>query len=850
MVQPSFFDSELAGAQKSTGFFSNQFSKTELFSKILNPELIDTKFYSNNGRFKATRYIPTYIMPKSAYEQQKYLWQVMPPNILYYNQNWQVSVNLVVHSMGLYFKGKWNDRKLVKTDFAYEAVVWVKYQNDLNYQKVDSFSSQTFSQTKRIYTSKPLLAFESMFDELQKNLNMPQNIIEQSFQQFLNHWTLAEQLKIQAQTYKERLDVLANCYSTNYAWTELILDNLKHYNLDLSSYRKFYDVLKQKKLTSQQYHNIISANKYLLLVANLEDLNNIKQDIPCPRQVTYNSPAFNQQQLTALSSTAPLSLLQSVAGSGKSHTINGRIDYLKKAGIRPETITALSFTNAAANHLSEKNPDINSLTISKMVHEIYQSNWTHTLSNVYTVVNCLRIMNQGNSFIDDFVDLLLKLETNNQEAEFALLHFISLNYNDVLTALNHINQTTLELEEIFCYLNISNKSWIDPFLTQYLIVDEVQDTSIFQFNLLLHYATVRKLNIFFVGDASQTLYQFRDADPEALNALENSNFFNIFKLETNYRSRPEILLLANEMLKTVKANQFANLRLHAPNLDEYGQGKNYHLTSDTFKQNVRYICLGDDYVDANLLNLVITDHLKAYLSQKIDHGEQVAFLTYTQKHAQAIYEVLARVYPHSKIVKLLSPQTKLTNVISDFVNNHGNEMQFIPTQNLDKITIAMIKENALDKKTHPDISYDHLFNVLTKELTKFYPVQLHNYQNGQISHQALITSFTNFLLSFEIEYNKEQQNYFDNNALEETEEVKKANFVISTIHSTKGLEFDNCVLLLTNTTRLTQEERRLYYVAMTRAKNSEVLLEATKQPNAIFNEYCSAYNHLVNNRIK
>lgn len=64
------------------------------------------------------------------------------------------------------------------------------------------------------------------------------------------------------------------------------------------------------------------------------------------------------------------------------------------------------------------------------------------------------------------------------------------------------------------------------------------------------------------GDASQTLYEFRAANP-ALSALEASGVFTVCKLSTNYRSAQEILDFANIHLSDIEANRFTNIQLQA-----------------------------------------------------------------------------------------------------------------------------------------------------------------------------------------------------------------------------------------------------------------------------------------------
>src|SRR5699024_525068 len=136
------------------------------------------------------------------------------------------------------------------------------------------------------------------------------------------------------------------------------------------------------------------------------------------------------------------------------------------------------------------------------------------------------------------------------------------NFDEVMNILNTIEQTTLELEIIICYQGIDKLRVPDEYLNnRYLIIDEVQDNSLFEFIYVLKYVNKFKKNLFIVGDCSQTLYEFRASNPRVLNTLESSNIFATHALNINYRSKQEILTFANTLLNIIEANQFAKITL-------------------------------------------------------------------------------------------------------------------------------------------------------------------------------------------------------------------------------------------------------------------------------------------------
>jgi superfamily I DNA/RNA helicase len=95
-----------------------------------------------------------------------------------------------------------------------------------------------------------------------------------------------------------------------------------------------------------------------------------------------------------------------------------------------------------------------------------------------------------------------------------------------------------------------------------------------------------------------------------------------------------------------------------------------------------------------------------------------------------------------------------------------------------------------------------------------------------MTKKELLENIRDTLIDFEREYNalKFTRLTAKNNETKQDEAVKKADIVLSTIHSAKGLEFDNCIVLYQDDTNLTEEKKRMYYVALTRAMKSEFII--------------------------
>lgn len=838
MPTPSFFSPKLVGSTKQKDVFDPKYQINNIKPPAMNPDLIDCYYSENYNSYQQEYQIPTYAVNRESYLTQEKVVPLPdePLSLLGSINNTKIWISMPVHSMQLIYKGKYDNRYLAKVCIVYEPTIWIQNNSQMIFKHRKTWQPNE-SMVVKGYTTNP----KAWFINTLSNLNYKFNYLNRLDDWFKNY-SLADTLTWQSNILSEHLAEIAKPYIANNNWGKKTLSNLANCHVPLATYQKLYTLIYQSNININRTKDLVLSNEYLVLVANLEYLHKTGNQLPTVPVIPFNTNDYNPQQLAAVESTAPLNLLQSVAGSGKSHTILGRVNYLLQHNIIPDKITVLSFTNAAADHITNSvNANINSMTIAKMLHEIYQNNLKHTLSNIPTLINSISLyFDVTNPVVYDFIAYLRMLERDEKQAQTKVMHFIDENYQTVVQILNTVNQTTLQLEEIFCYLNTA--SWQDPFNTKYLIVDEVQDTSIFQFIYLLHYATIKKLNIFFVGDASQTLYAFRDADPNALNALEKTGFFKLLKLETNYRSNPAILYFANKMLDTINANQYAHLQLHANGYNSKGQSQNYpNLNKQGFTNNVHYLdskLTSSKDITANTLAVMYKIHLQQYLFNNLERHEKTAFLGYTQREAQNAKDALKLLYPNKNIVVLSSNRNKISNVLSSYLSRYNREMDFIPSVNYVYILEKAIKAKvATLNVTDDDFDVEQLFKQLIPQLTQYWNVMYQKWREQRITHDQLIGSIKSYLLQFEVQYNLANQEYFDNQAEENAEKIKNADFVIATIHATKGLEFDNTVITMTNTSYMTQEQRRLYYVALTRAKKSEYLIEVTKNNKIINNVY-------------
>ncbi|UJW28839.1 ATP-dependent helicase [Saccharothrix sp. AJ9571] len=605
---------------------------------------------------------------------------------------------------------------------------------------------------------------------------------------------------------------------------------LENYNVPLEAYRQIHQQLNQT-YSEQTAATLSKQNLSLLMNHTLDHLEQIKAQLIVPPQPT-TSPALpahlSKQQLDALTTHEPLVMTQAGAGTGKSTVILQRIKYLEACGVPASDITVLSFTNAAADNITEKNPNVGSMTIAKMLIDIYSLNHpTHKVSAIDTIINSIDIFYPSSQFAAQFRTRLLEVDQNKTGAFTALNTFVENNFDEVIALLDRIEQTSLELQIIICYQKIDDMAEPAHVQSSYLIIDEVQDNSVFEFIYVLKYITKHAQSLFVVGDASQTLYEFRSANPKALNTLESSGVFATFRLTTNYRSNQEILDFANVVLGGLETNQFANIQLQANSLAIPTAGSFQEKVTLEYRVVPRLTSFVNQDLQPMIRNTVIPD----YVDHCLDRGEQVAFLAYSRREVAMIQRLLEEAYPDRRVASLVSERVYATDIFSKYIKYFWNDVLQAQPANASFVVSQGIKDN-MDKLTKK-ASNPKVEKAILRAISEWWienstvingMVNLCN--QGALHDRVFFDRLRDNLLSFEITRNQQKLNVNKKKNQERKRRnlESKADLIVSTIHGAKGLEFDNVVVLYKEDTTMSQDTKRMFYVAFTRAMNSQYVL--------------------------
>jgi DNA helicase-2/ATP-dependent DNA helicase PcrA len=299
--------------------------------------------------------------------------------------------------------------------------------------------------------------------------------------------------------------------------------------------------------------------------------------------------SLNKEQKKAVSYTGGPSVVLAGAGSGKTRVLTYKaMYYLMQENVNPENLLMLTFTNKAADEMknriikyidSEYRPEaITATTFHSFGCRMLRIYGTATGSRdfaifdsqdqqslVKEIVKDSQFKVSPNSLlykISSFKNKLIgpeELVKNSEDIMQEVVAQLYLEYNRRLIKMNALDFDDLLLEMVSL---LNNKPKILRDIQEkyrYLLIDEYQDTNHAQY-LIAKKIAEEKQNITIVGDFSQSIYSWRGADFENLEKF-NRDFNNtqVFNLEQNYRSTQPILDFAFSLISKNKTHPILKL---------------------------------------------------------------------------------------------------------------------------------------------------------------------------------------------------------------------------------------------------------------------------------------------------
>lgn len=586
-----------------------------------------------------------------------------------------------------------------------------------------------------------------------------------------------------------------------------------------------------------------------------------------------NSLRLNDRQLEAVKLVEGPVLVVAGAGSGKTKVVTSKIAYLiNEHGYNPYDILAVTFTNKAAKEMKERT--------EKLLNKNVNGMWIGTFHSI-----CVRILRRffNNNFSiydrDDSKKILKKVKKslNIPEKVYSdaeLLSFISKYKTTYIERHPYLeekiriceayqktllNNNALDFDDLIIKaIDVleSNEEALDYYTNKfkYVFVDEYQDINDLQFKLIKLLISKHN-NITVVGDENQSIYAFRGADVE--NIRKFNNVFpdaRVVKLEQNYRSTQYILNIANRLIE--KNPQTFSTELFTEISD--GEEVQYFIVDDS-NSEAEYIAEeifslvrdGYNYGDISILyrtNAQSLDFEKCFIKKGINYQLIGGYKFFERKEIKDLLSYLKFIdnpFDEIAFARLVSsPKRGIGDKTLERIFSTKDVLNISILQALDSFENSNISE-IREKFKLLNVLRDNisLSEFLIKVIEEFeFASQFENdpSESGRLEN---IDEFISFVKKYEDEVENASLNdlLMEIGLLSDIDNIEDSDAVtMMTIHQAKGLEFPVCFVVgleeglfpsyrSFDTAEAIEEERRLCYVALTRAKKRLYLCSANQR---------------------
>ena len=594
--------------------------------------------------------------------------------------------------------------------------------------------------------------------------------------------------------------------------------------------------------------------------------------------------SLNDRQKEAVVNTDGPMLILAGAGSGKTKVLTTKVAYLiEEKNIDPNNILAITFTNKAAKEMKERIFKLEGNSAFYIQISTFHSFGLKTLKE-----NCELLGYEKNFTIldsDDSLSIIKKImkELNidaNKYNPKAIKNVISNNKNEIIDPEKYSLYVNTDFDEIALEvyrkyeksLKINNAVDFDDLLIlplklfnnnpgvlqkyqekyKYVFIDEYQDTNEPQY-ILSKMISAKYKNITVVGDADQAIFTWRGANyKNILNFEKDYKDAKVVLLEENYRSTKTILNAANNVIKNNKVRKEKNLWTQ----NEEGSKITYYKAFDEKDEsnyvvneikkliekgvNPKDICV---LYRANAQSRTVEE---AFLTSNISYNIVGSYAFYNRKEIKDLIAYLKLIYNNKDDVSLL----RVINYPKRGIGNKAIENLAIKSNVLDKSLYEVIDsgkeldfKNMIEeiKKEESHLTLTELIDMVLDKSGMKKSLEDEKSIEADIRLENL-EEFKSIAKAMEInEGIVSLEELLDKLALvSDVSEQKNDNedkVTLMTMHAVKGLEYDYVFIVgveeglfphsnsLESNDEL-EEERRLCYVAITRAKKKLYLINA------------------------
>ncbi len=593
----------------------------------------------------------------------------------------------------------------------------------------------------------------------------------------------------------------------------------------------------------------------------------------------------DKQKEAVLTTDGPLLVLAG-AGSGKTKVLTTKIAYLiEEKGVDPSNILAITFTNKAAKEMKERiNKMIGSLSYQMQISTFHSFGLSILKDNYellgykknFTILDSEDSLSVIKKIIKDFgydpkfynprsIRNQISSSKNELVSPTELEKFSSSEFDEVVVNVYKeyqnklLNNNSVDFDDLLLLpikLFDENKEVLKKYQSryQYILIDEYQDTNHVQY-ILTKMLSAKNKNICVVGDGDQSIYSFRGANYRNIfNFEKDYKDAKIILLEQNYRSTKNILNAANCVIKNNKERKDKNLWTDNITGDRITLKKCQNEKEEAYyikKEINKLINKGIKKEDIAILyrtNAQSRNIEEALLEDNIPYKVVGSFYFYNRKEIKDLISYLKLIYNTNDDVSLTRiinvPKRKIGPKTIEKIIKRANDLNISMFDAIDSGNELKFKNLILSLKEQQDnISLTELVELILEESGIKKELEAEKTLESEARLENL-EEFKSITKNFEETYGIVSLEEFLNeiSLVSDIEEHKNTTDVITlmTIHSAKGLEFPYVFITgleesifphirsLDNSDEL-EEERRLFYVAVTRAKRKLWLVCAKKR---------------------
>lgn len=594
--------------------------------------------------------------------------------------------------------------------------------------------------------------------------------------------------------------------------------------------------------------------------------------------------SLNHAQREAVSHHKGPCMVLAGPGSGKTLTIAKRIEYLiQTLKVRPEEILVITFTKYAASEMRDrfrKVMDGKSLPVTfGTFHGIYYGilKWAYHLTqdNILTEEEKYALLKeiaaksdwsgdedliQNQDFVNELAEEIGNIKNNLKDIDtyiskqYGMGRFRSIykEYEETKHRLRKIDFEDMLVMTLKLFKDYPDilKKWQQKY--KYILVDEFQDINQAQYEVIRLLAAPEN-NLFVVGDDDQSVYGFRGAKPGIMMEFKkNYPDTKQIVLNVNYRSTAHIVngalrVIRNNRLrypKEIKANHKADKTVHVQEVKDVAEEAHYIL--DNIRESISkgqkleeiavlFRTASDARIVAELLvEYQIPFHMKERLNDLYDHfiGQDIySYLKLSQKEYERKYFLQVMNRPN-RFISRDSMEGKVSyESIRRFYCDKEWMIDRVDQLEWDMKMIENKPPYAAIQYLRKSVGYDEFL----KEYAAFRQMNLEELKDVLDEIQERAKEFKTVS-----EWFVHVDDYKD--MLKEQMKNSQSNegVALLTMHGAKGLEFDIVYVMSANEGVIPykkaqiedeiEEERRLFYVAMTRAKK-QLTISYPKEKN-------------------